>query len=660
MFDMGNINGTIPFYTLFVKNLDIPFNQRPYEWSDDLIEGFLESLAEYVEDCFNDDDPYFFIGTIITCETAANTIEIVDGQQRILTLYMTSLMFDAIRRAPLHPDHDKRLRDNPEINSTWSTILEKFTSARIKFSNDLVNTDMQELFKQIKMDDHISAYKAKVEDPDNDIVLVKYRGNAGLTESRRVYKLYSELIKSDGVINRFFESLDKKEIEWKEAAGISGEIDNDTPRSDVLEYDKIRAKELIKFRDKFIENIQISELSTTQRETAWELFENFNAKRQALSSDSLIKNLVLFKSLNDPNYLALLAETWESVVKKLGTDDYVISMKDYIRFYWNSFRPHSTEKKIYKAFTNYIDEDPANANQFVDDLDETVDDYLWIASQKEMKKRINSPKEIEISSILFRLRLSNAKVFAPAALAIMGNRFLKGKPIRNDLLIEFLRLAEKTFFNVSVLGASPSTIEKYFAEFAYTLNGGPRTRQSQLDDRDQILGEITKLENKIKIYLKIQNRTEGDFKEGFKQGFSVNASKAALHYLNTLTMRNSLSPPPLQSKEIHLEHILPQTITKGGRVSANWNYYTELSHESSVNRIGNMILMKDVENQGLGNKSFGVKSDRYRNIATGGGTELGPLIEFFDANSITDKWTTDHIDKRSVEIFNQIYGYYKF
>ena len=39
-FDMGiKINGTVPVHKIFADDILIPFNQRPYEWSNDLIEG---------------------------------------------------------------------------------------------------------------------------------------------------------------------------------------------------------------------------------------------------------------------------------------------------------------------------------------------------------------------------------------------------------------------------------------------------------------------------------------------------------------------------------------------------------------------------------------------------------------------------------------------
>ena len=80
---------------IFSKNIVIPYMQRPYEWSDELIDGFFEDLGTYVEDLFKYDlngekvnAPYFFIGTIISHDPGDGTLNIVDGQQRTLPLHI--------------------------------------------------------------------------------------------------------------------------------------------------------------------------------------------------------------------------------------------------------------------------------------------------------------------------------------------------------------------------------------------------------------------------------------------------------------------------------------------------------------------------------------------------------------------------------------------
>lgn len=62
----------------------IPEFQRPYEWSKREVETFLDDIFDFAE---SDRDEYF-LGTVITYLPGDDSIEIVDGQQRITTLFL--------------------------------------------------------------------------------------------------------------------------------------------------------------------------------------------------------------------------------------------------------------------------------------------------------------------------------------------------------------------------------------------------------------------------------------------------------------------------------------------------------------------------------------------------------------------------------------------
>lgn len=69
----------------------IPAYQRPYSWNQDNVQQLLEDI----QDAFDDGDPEYFIGSIITIERERDaTYEIVDGQQRLTTL---NLIFVGLR-----------------------------------------------------------------------------------------------------------------------------------------------------------------------------------------------------------------------------------------------------------------------------------------------------------------------------------------------------------------------------------------------------------------------------------------------------------------------------------------------------------------------------------------------------------------------------------
>ena len=79
---MGNI-GKYSIGKLFEQNLIIPIYQRPYLWDIQQVENLLKDFLEIFE---KKDDKIYLIGNMIFYNNDNNDIEIVDGQQRTITL----------------------------------------------------------------------------------------------------------------------------------------------------------------------------------------------------------------------------------------------------------------------------------------------------------------------------------------------------------------------------------------------------------------------------------------------------------------------------------------------------------------------------------------------------------------------------------------------
>lgn len=68
-----------------VNKFIIPEYQRPYAWTDEQIQTLFEDLTEYTGN--NNEDTYF-LGTIVSYENDNGEQEIIDGQQRITSLFL--------------------------------------------------------------------------------------------------------------------------------------------------------------------------------------------------------------------------------------------------------------------------------------------------------------------------------------------------------------------------------------------------------------------------------------------------------------------------------------------------------------------------------------------------------------------------------------------
>ncbi|TLQ05631.1 DUF262 domain-containing protein [Pediococcus stilesii] len=68
-----------------VQRFVIPEYQRPYAWSDEQIQVLFDDLVEYTA---NNNESTYFLGTIVAFENDSQEQEIIDGQQRITTLFL--------------------------------------------------------------------------------------------------------------------------------------------------------------------------------------------------------------------------------------------------------------------------------------------------------------------------------------------------------------------------------------------------------------------------------------------------------------------------------------------------------------------------------------------------------------------------------------------
>jgi hypothetical protein len=71
------------------RSLSVPLNQRPYKWED----GQVQKLFEDLNKAF-DDQPLYFLGTVMFTLGSQGRIEVADGQQRLATI---SILIAAMR-----------------------------------------------------------------------------------------------------------------------------------------------------------------------------------------------------------------------------------------------------------------------------------------------------------------------------------------------------------------------------------------------------------------------------------------------------------------------------------------------------------------------------------------------------------------------------------
>lgn len=74
---------------LFKDFYAVPDYQREYVWGTDQVEQLLTDIEDEMSGEAPDQAPEYFIGSIVVCPTAEGILDLIDGQQRMTTLYVT-------------------------------------------------------------------------------------------------------------------------------------------------------------------------------------------------------------------------------------------------------------------------------------------------------------------------------------------------------------------------------------------------------------------------------------------------------------------------------------------------------------------------------------------------------------------------------------------
>jgi uncharacterized protein with ParB-like and HNH nuclease domain len=110
---------------------EIPKYQRPYKWTNEQVEQLWDDLYE----AFQNGENSYFLGSIVTTYNKNNKLDVIDGQQRLTTLF---ILFCVIR--DLYPEINQ---DSEDQNAITIDDIEDFIFFKKKFNRLTLLTDTQ-------------------------------------------------------------------------------------------------------------------------------------------------------------------------------------------------------------------------------------------------------------------------------------------------------------------------------------------------------------------------------------------------------------------------------------------------------------------------------------------------------------------------------------
>lgn len=582
----------------------IPMYQRAYTWGQSEWTTLFNDIA--------DNEPGYFLGTIICVNSSAATLtnvdfQLIDGQQRATSL----------------------------------SILLLAIYSKLKEYKNSFNENQQDKFKDIK--------KELVLLTDEDNNLYTPRLTLQVQDSNQEDYLY--LLSSEGLIEEVNKpkNVGNRRIQKSFKCFVKC-LDN------YIEGEEKPVKSLFDLRDK-VNNAVVVFIEVDSNKDAYMLFESLNNRGIPLSAIDLIKNNLIMKADNplDKKAAEKAYKQWEKIIGFLG-DEYG-TQERFLRYYYNGFReeinePYRTGEEGEKLYPiGYL----ATKSSLLEIYEKLIGfGYQEFLNELEAKAKIYS---ILINK-LDENRVEKLKD------SLFDLEHIQGTP--SHLLLLYV-LSNKDYFGLSY--DDINSLIKYLVKFFVRRNftDYPNTRNLNkifMDAVSKIRGkaDINVVET-VCEFLKGQSSSDADFEKKLRDDvYTINTDSTRFllcYYENkysTKEIHTDLWARDNSNKYVWtIEHILPEGENlpddwvkmiageeDGNRAKAN-----EL-REAFTHKLGNLTLTG--YNSTLSNMGFDKKMNRKDENGNHVGYRNG--LKLNEEIVTKDKWTIQDIKNRTDFLVN--------
>lgn len=531
---------------------EIPRFQRPYSWEEGNIEEFWETIFKSAEPVF--------LGTIILNIDRLDTedvVEIIDGQQRYLTIHVLgAVVRDTCRE--LQKEFDDTDFDSLARGVTQSIIGKPDKWDNSKFDNYLTPGDSIKPFFR----DYIQSFDGPSR-IDSELKVKKK------SEEERVKEAY----------------LKFKELLHEQLAPLTSD------------EKKVLLKELI---DKRLAKHLFARIEIDDEDLAYEIFETVNAKGVDLNVADLLKNQIFKHVMNgDARFNDSAKERWQSVLDNVDAAN--LTMKDFLSYFWSSKYGYVADRKLYRTIRDHFKED-ARWSGFLDELVENSRHIrnIFAGSTDDLEAFCGDMDEAsKMFESLRVLRSTKAKTWAILYLCLFRNLYAdRGDEKKFVMANRWDIVARFTFVYYEILNLGGNWYFKEIWNFCKKIEDYTEKKRSPKDFADLFQKELfTKLDSKLP-------KLKDSFAEGFVSISYKETKKARIIIRYVLSeLEKHLAgkfDTGFNEALVSIEHFLPQDPKEWGRAKKDV--------KDHVNRIGNLLLISKRKNGALGNKDLASKA----------------------------------------------------
>ena len=602
-------------------HFQIPVYQRPYSWTkaqclrlyDDMVSTFLENRDSH------------FIGSIVyqvSSKSGTRAYTIIDGQQRLTTLY---LLFLAMRQVALDLEQQLRTGSYDEDLLELGIIKEEDAEAEATEPTAMgLNQDqLQEYAEEIF----------------NRFLSNKFRAKS------RQEQLRFHLIESDQpALEKLF-------------AGEPKEFETDSllTKNFKLFYQQVLHEKNLSF-DELLDlasNLSFISIELERDDDAQLIFESLNSTGLKLSEGDKIRNYMLMQFSDEKQQSLYYHDYWKKIDANCGAD-LDLFVKDYLS---TKLGRSPSKKELYQSFKlslasdgGKLDPDDARVR-----LVELVEYSKLFWSMSTCHYEVPEPLEPSLSDFkreqlqtsieqcLKRLKFLPYAVCNPFIMQCM--MLHQSGQLSGEELLEVCHIVETFVLRRWVCQLRTDGLNRFFQNLHASLNAS-KEDGGLVQKLGKILLQNTSETNRLP--------NDAEFEKALRQNnlYLNSRSKNAIYYLfERLENGDNLESVPIldrvERNQLSIEHIMPQTLSPEWESALGANALSV--HKTWLHRLGNLTLT--AYNSRYSNSSFEEKCSTEKGFNESGLRLNRDLCKFKRWDDKAMQKRTDDLVKKALKIW---------
>ena len=381
---------------------------------------------------------------------------------------------------------------------------------------------------------------------------------------------------------------------------------------------------------KFINNVFVIRLDIGDAKDAYRLFETINDRGLKLNSTDIIKNFLLgHASTIDEETLNTVRENWKSVIVNLD----MINTDRFFRQYMSGVRTYKvTDARVIDEFKRHYCgsvEEAENLPQYefyADEDPEEIEDEL--GDEEAVEEECKDAPAIGNEKVTIKDFSASLKHSSQIYGSILNRGFSEKKINQHLFNLQRIQSFPSYIFLLRVFqhqGLKTATIAHLLRllETFMLRRHVCKYRTAGLDDIFSKLVQIApdNIVEDVRNQLTKELPSDTDFQEKFAVadfGREIKRAKYILEQIEYHLIQDKGEYVIQSNADVHLEHIIPQTIhtKKSKSMFGDWETYLGSGllgrHKQYVNRIGNFALIAGDLNVVASNNPFESKLTEYQ------------------------------------------------